>query len=304
MTPAWPGYFADPFVLALPDGSYTAYGSGPPADQVTAGPRIFECLTSPDLTHWQSAGTVLNRLPADAGDEYWAPEVTHRDGAWWMYYSLGHGIHGHHLRVARADNPLGPFTDTATNLTPDESFAIDPHPFRDTDGTWYLYFARDVLDGPRPGTHLAVAPLPEPTRAAAAIPALQPNSDWQIYQRDREMYGQHLDWHTLEGPTVVHRLGSYWMTYSGGAWTGPDYAVSWAMAPHPLGPWQHAPAHTPRLLATTENLTGPGHNSITTSATRDVIAFHAWNADHSRRQLHLNELNWTHSGPSIRQSLD
>lgn len=300
MTAVWPGYFADPFVLRLPDGGYVAYGSGPPADLAPPGPRVFECLISPDLIHWQSVGHVLNRLPAEAGDEYWAPEVAHRDGAWWLYYSVGHGIDGHHLRVARSDNPLGPFTDTGRNLTSSESFAIDAHPFRDPDGDWYLYFARDVLDHPRPGTHLAVAPLEEPTRLGVITPALEPDADWQIYQRNRAMYGRRYDWHTLEGPSIVHRHDRYWMTYSAGAWTGPDYATSWATATHPLGPWTHPAPGSPPLLTTGGTLIGPGHNSLTTAPDgHDVIAFHSWDSQRANRRMHLSRISFEAGRPQV-----
>lgn len=300
MTPVWPGYFADPFVLRLPKGGYVAYGSGPPADSAPPGPRVFECLTSPDLLHWHSAGHVLNRLPPSAGDEYWAPEVAYRDGSWWLYYSVGRGIHGHHLRVARSDSPTGPFTDTGTNLTPHETFAIDAHPYRDTDGSWHLYFARDVLGHPRPGTHLAVAPLDEPTRLGATTPVLAPNADWQLYQRNRTMYGRQYDWHTLEGPSVVHRHGRYWMTYSGGAWTGPDYATSWATAHQPCGPWTHAPVGSQPLLATGGGLIGPGHNSLTVAPSgEDLIAFHSWDPSRTNRRMHLARIRFGADRPRV-----
>lgn len=248
--PVYREYFADPFVLQISDGSYIAYGTGrPPA----VGDAVFEALTSPDLLRWESHGPVLPRLPAALGDEYWAPEVVESDGAWWLYYSVGRGIVGHHVRVARADHPLGPFVDQGVNLTPDESFAIDAHPFRDLDGSWHLFFARDVLDHSRPGTHLAVVPLSAmDATAGPPVAVLEPHADWQIFERARAMYGSTYDWHTLEGPTVVHRAGRYWMTYSGGAWTGDGYAVSWATASDPAGPWSHAPDGAEPLLATND----------------------------------------------------
>ena len=67
--------------------------------------------------------------------------------------------------MAVADSPLGPFRDLGLDLTPDESFAIDAHPFLDDDGRRYLFFARDVLDAERPGTQLAVVPLAVDDRA-------------------------------------------------------------------------------------------------------------------------------------------
>jgi GH43 family beta-xylosidase len=292
------GYFADPFVLRLADGSYVAYGSSGAAANED---RVFEALVSRDLQTWRSHGPVLDRLPESFGNEYWAPEVAETDGAFWMYYSVGHGIRGHHLRVARAASPLGPFSDQGVNLTPHERFAIDAHPYRDADGRWYLFFARDVLESARPGTQLAVVPLRGMT-AVAAEPSvvLEPSADWQIYERSRQLYGSVFDWHTLEGPSVVRRHGRYWMTYSGGAWTGPGYAVSWAVADALLGPWKHAPAGSPPLLRTTDEFLGPGHNSLTvTPQGEDAIAFHSWNADRTARQLHVRRIVFEPDGPRV-----
>jgi GH43 family beta-xylosidase len=297
--PVHDSYFADPFVLQLGDGSYVAYGTGrPPAD----GESVFEALVSTDLVTWQPRGPVMRRLAESFGDEYWAPEVVEADGSWWLYYSVGRGISGHHIRVARSRSPLGPFVDQGLNLTPRERFAIDAHPFQDADGSWYLYFARDVVDDPRPGTQLAVMPLASMTRAAAqATTVLAPNADWQLFERQRSMYGERYDWHTLEGPSVVRRHDLYWLTYSGGAWTGDGYAVSWAVADSPLGPWAHAHESTPPLLATgTHGLIGPGHNSLVTSpAGRDAIAFHAWDAEHDARRMHVHHISFEPEGPWV-----
>lgn len=285
--PVWDGYFADPFVLRLPDGGYVAYGTHPGSE----GDRVFEALRSPDLVHWESAGAVLHRVDDTLGADYWAPEVAHAHSAYWMYYSVGRGIEGHHLRVARSDSPVGPFRDLGVDLTPDELFAIDAHPFQDDDGRWYLFFAHDVLDHERPGTHLAVAPLDEGMTALAGppVPVLAPDADWQLYERDRLIHGRRFDWHTLEGPAVLHRGGQYWLTYSGGAWTGPGYAVGVAAAEHPLGPWSHV--DQPALLKSGGDLRGPGHNSLTVAPDgTDVIAFHSWNTDATARQLHLGAL--------------
>lgn len=285
--PVWPGYFADPFVLRLPDGGYAAYGTRPG----TTGDRVFEVLLSPDLREWRSGGLVLERLPAELGDDYWAPEVAYAHGRFWMYFSVGRGIDGHHLRVAVADAPAGPFRDLGVDLTPEELFAIDAHPFEDDDGTRYLYFARDVLEHERPGTHLAVAPLDAAMTGFAAPPTavLAPDADWQLYERDREIHGRRYDWHTLEGPAVVRRHGRYWLTFSGGAWTGPGYAVGVAVAEHPLGPWRHV--DQPPLLRSGGDLRGPGHDSLTVSpGGEDVIAFHSWDVAGTARRLHLGVL--------------
>jgi len=299
--PAIDAYFADPFVLRLPDATYIAYGSADPAGQGHAQ-LIVEAYNSADLLEWKSVGPVLERGEPALGDAYWAPEVIQDNGAYWMYYSVGHGIRGHHLRVARSESPWGPFHDLGLNLTPNESFAIDPHPFRAEDGTLYLYFARDVLESERPGTHLAVMPMRSPTGPAdPPSVVLAPNADWQIYARQRRIYDSVYDWHTLEGPSVVYRRGKYWMTYSGGAWTGPDYAVSWASAGSPLGPWTPAPTADGRLLQSTAGgLIGPGHNSLTRDFEgKDIIAFHSWDEGAAMRRMHLNFISFEPDGPRV-----
>ncbi len=281
------GYFADPFVLRT-SGGYVAYGTNP---ESSSG-RAFEVLTSTDLTTWTSRGGALVRPSPALGSDFWAPEVAFSKGRWWMYYSVGRGIVGHHLRVAVAEDPLGPFEDLGLNLTLEERFAIDPHPFLDRDGLWYLFYARDVLDASRPGTHLAVAPLLDMTRlGGAGVEVLRPNADWQIYERQRRIHGGTYDWHTLEGPSVVFRSGHYWLTYSGGAWTGEGYAVSWAVADSPSGPWTPAPADAPALLRSSAGLIGPGHNSLTVDASgADVIVFHSWDPTRTRREMHARRI--------------
>jgi arabinan endo-1,5-alpha-L-arabinosidase len=293
--PVHDGYFADPFVLRWRDG-YVAVGTGPTVDG-----RIFPVLTSPDLVHWTSEGGALAPLGTELGTDYWAPEMTLADGRCWLYYSVGHGHAGHHLRVAVADSPLGPFSDCGQNLTPDERFAIDPHPFTDADGSRYLYYARDVLEGPRVGTQLAVAPLVGMTALAGpARQVLAASADWQIFERGRSIYGHVYDWHTLEGPSVREHDGTYYCTYSGGSFLGEGYAVAWARADHPLGPWTEPADGDNRLLATVPgHVRGPGHNSIvTTVGGTDMLVYHAWDETGTKRQMCIDPLEWAGAGPS------
>ncbi len=293
--PVWDGYFADPFVLRWED-RYVAYGTGAPVEG-----RMFPVLTSSDLVSWTPAGGALQPLTAEAGTDYWAPEVVPAEGRWWMYYSVGHGDQGHHLRVASATSPLGPFVDAGVDLTPAERFAIDPHPFRDADGRWYLYYARDVLEGPRVGTHLAVAELTTMTSLdGVGAAALAPSGDWQIFARDRPLYGGVHDWHTLEGPTVRRHDGGYYLLYSGGSYLDESYGVAWARADHPRGPWTEPADGRGRLLRTMPgHVRGPGHNSVVTSpAGTDVLVYHAWDEAMSRRCLCIDALTWTSTGPT------
>jgi arabinan endo-1,5-alpha-L-arabinosidase len=295
--PVHPAYFADPFVLKV-DGEYVGWGTG-----AVVGGRVFEVLRSADLVYWSSVGGALEPLEPELtdrlGSDYWAPEVVPAQGRWWLYYSVGRGDVGHSLRVAVADDVTGPYTDCGVDLTPQERFAIDPHPFVDVDGTHYLFYARDVLDGPRVGTMLAVDVLERMDRLAGRpIPVLAPSGDWQIFRRSRPMYGGVYDWHTLEGPFVRRLENRYVLFYSGGNWEEPTYGVSWAEARHPLGPWWEPPDRQPLLSTVPGRVLGPGHNSLVVGPDgQDVMVYHAWDPGRTARRMCLDPVAWTPQGP-------
>jgi beta-xylosidase len=186
----------------------------------------------------------------------------------------------------------------------DLPFAIDPHPFRDADGQWYLFYARDFLDtkrGVRAGTALMADRLPHPDRVAGhPTVILRARHDWQRFQESRPMYGGVHDWHTLEGPCVTLHRGKYYCFYSGGRWENATYGVDYAVADHVLGPYSDAGNGTgARVLHTSPGIRiGPGHNSIVSDAEgRDYLAFHAWDPGMNARRLFVERLYWTAEGP-------
>lgn len=311
INPVWPGYFADPFVLRWRD-EYFAYGTGETLERAATprgsdGPdeaRAFRILRSRNLARWEPAGAALP-VPAErAGDAFWAPEVAEHAGRFYLYYSSAPPGRDelHRLRVAVAEHPLGPFRDRGLVLPEDLGFCIDASPFRDPrDGAWYLFFARDYFED-RVGTGLAVVRLThDMLRAAdAPRPVLRANADWQIYERNRSLYGRDWDaWHTVEGPCVVEHEGRYHCFYSGGNWQTRDYGVSYAVAPHPFGPWEHAPEPGPVVLRERGGeALGPGHNSHAVAPDGgEWLVYHAWDAERRARRMFLDRLDWTEAGP-------
>ena len=307
-------YFADPFVWR-DRGEYYAIGTGPAEAAGTvaasAQPTVFPLLSSRDLVGWHASGHALVRPAAAFGDTFWAPEIVQADGRWLMYYSVGHGDRRHQLRVAGSDAPLGPYVDCAQLTDPDDvPFAIDPHPFRDDDGRWYLFHARDFLDSVdengepvRPGTALVVQPLESMTRLAAggARTMARARHDWQRFAANRPMYGRVFDWHTLEGPFVVRHEGRYWCLYSGGCWQTSTYGVDFVVADSVLGPWiDGANDEGPRVLRSVpERVLGPGHCSVVPGpdGVRRYLAYHAWGPDRTARRLCIDELHFGVDGP-------
>lgn len=216
-----------------------------------------------------------------------------------MYYAVDM-----RLRVAVSDRPEGPFRDAGRDLFPDEPFSIDASPFRDPrDGKWYLFFAKDFFDE-RVGTGTAVVPLADDMITPAAAPRIvvRASSDWQIFQRNRRWYDRDWEaWHTVEGPFVMERAGQYYCLYSGGCWETSDYGVSYAIANHPLGPWQDDWSRDgPTVLkGVPDRVLGPGHNSVIRGpdGKTDFIVYHAWDPAKTARRLCIDPLVFTDRGP-------
>lgn len=311
--PVFAGYFADPFVWRH-DRDYFAIGTGhtEAAGDVSGPeqqPTVFPLLRSRNLVDWHPAGRALVRPDPALGDTFWAPEVVQSGGLWYLYYSVGHGDQRHQLRVASSQDPLGPYADVTALTSPAEvPFAIDPHPFRDTDGRWYLFHARDFLDlvdergrEVRPGTALVVSTLHGMIALGeTAHVVARARCDWQRFAADRPMYGRAWDWHTLEGPCVVVHDGRYFCLYSGGCWQDTSYGVDYLVAGSVLGPWSDAGAELgPRVLRTVPgHVVGPGHCSVVEAPDRQpYICYHAWDPAETARRFCIDELRFTRHGP-------
>jgi GH43 family beta-xylosidase len=289
--------FPDPFVLRF-NGHYYAYGTGAASDG-----RFFRMLSSRDLVHWEERGGALEPLDLPGAEAYWAPEVACSEGRFFMYYATGREADpDHHLRVAAAEHPLGPWRDCGVNLTPHEIFAIDPHPFRDPrDGQWSLFYARDDLLPPYAGTGLAVDRLLSMDRLEGAPRnVLRPYADWQLFELKRPVkHG--LDWYTVEGPFVVPAESGYCCFFSGGRWENPNYGVGYALAETPQGPWtDDANAAGPQVLTTVPGkVIGPGHNSVVVGPDllTSYIVYHGWDPALTARLLRIDPLTWREGRP-------
>lgn len=300
--PVYPADFPDPFVLRF-NGCYYAYATSPRRAEA-AGQPVFPMLSSRDLVHWECHGEALPAPDLPGIDAYWAPEVAYSNGKFYLYYAAGNDANpNHHLRVAVAEHPLGPWQDSGRNLTPAEIFAIDAHPFRDpVTGRWYLYYARDSVTPPFAGTGLAVDELVTMEELAGSPrEVLRPFADWQVFELQRAIK-QNLDWYTVEGPFVMHKAGRYVCFYSGGRWENPNYGVSFALADGPLGPWvEEAGLTGPPLLRTTATVIGPGHNSVVLGPdlVTDYIVYHGWDLTGTGRFPRIDRLTWNGACPQV-----
>lgn len=316
--PVYPGYFADPFVWRH-TGEYYAIGTGPAeahgqvedaekaSSALLGGYRIFPLLRSDNFVDWNYVSGALVPPDPDLGHTFWAPEIAFHEGVFYLYYSVGHDDKEHQLRVATSTHPLGPYVDTGKSLVNQRvfPFTIDAHAFRDDDGQWYLFYARDFLnvDGEtRAGTALVVDRMLDMTTLEGEPRTVgRARYEWQRFQSNRTMYGDVWDWHTLEGPAVVKHEGRYYCFYSGGRWETDNYGVDYCVADDPLGPWDDSSAESgPRVLRTVpDRVLGPGHNSIVRGPDNetDYMVYHAWDPLRTARRMCIDRLIWTAEGP-------
>lgn len=234
-------HLADPTVFC-DNGTYYLYGTSPVSD------NGFWVYTSTDLQHWSGPAGAVDGY-ALRGNTYgtqgfWAPQVFKKDGRYAMAYTANEQI-----AIAWADSPLGPFVQDEPAMIPAKTKEIDPFVFHDDDGKTYMYHVR--LIG---GNRIYVAEMnddlrsmkEETTRECIAVN----DKGWENTAEGK--------WGVSEGPTVVKLDGTYYMFYSCNDFRSIDYAMGYATAKSPLGPWKkHKKPIVSRHL-TGENGTGHG----------------------------------------------
>jgi GH43 family beta-xylosidase len=292
----------DPFVIKYLD-SFFLYHTGE-----THGRRGVSVHRSQNLVDWEFQGYAVE--PAEAGwawSDLWAPEVVYERGTFYMYVSAtrrrtgppgrwdeeGEGDEaGRRVGIARATSPLGPFVWDPHPLL--ESWAIDGHPFRDDDGSMWLFYSSKSeathLPGAQ-GTGTDCDRLLAPDRLEGRpTPVTYPSQPWE---------GPYRDWYWNEGPYVLKRRGTYFQLYSGGFYRDASYAVGVASAPTPRGPWRKNPDNP--IFSGSGRIVGPGHNSFVYGpdvATRYAV-YHSYLEGEEGRKVCMDRLRWTGDEPRI-----
>ena len=246
---------ADPFVLRV-DGKYYLYP--------TSDTRGYEVFVSDDLVHWERKARVFS--DPRGGD--WAPEVFHNrrgDGKFYLYYTdnMPGEPRGHlhkQIGVAVADSPLGPFTDKGA-LAPE---SIDADLFQDDDGRLYLFYVQ--LAG---GFKIIVQPMADPlTKKGEPKVVIRPTEEWE--KRNGEV---------TEGPFMLKRKGTYYLTYSGTGADSPNYGIGYATSKSPTGPFVKYAGNP--IAHRGGTVLGPGHHCIVEGPDGKLwLVYHQkWNAE-------------------------
>ncbi|MDF3983034.1 glycoside hydrolase family 43 protein [Luteibacter sp. PPL201] len=279
--PVFPGWYADP-EAAIFDQQYWIY----PTTSVRYGEQThFDAFSSPDLVHWTKHADVLDiKAIGWAKKALWAPALVHNAGKYYFFFAANDIQSDNEpggIGVAVADAPGGPFRDLLgkplIGAFHNGAQPIDQFVFHDDDGTWYMIYGG--------WKHANIV------RLKPDFTGVEPMADGTVYKEiTPERY--------VEGPLMFKRDGRYYLMWSEGGWTGPDYSVAYAIADKPTGPFKRIG----KILQQDPAIgTGAGHHSLFHVAADDswYIVYHRHplgDTDGNHRQVAIDRMYFDANG--------
>lgn len=212
------------------------------------GANRFVLYASQDLKHWTRQATVLAKGQDTWGERgFWAPQLLHVGQEYLLTYTASE-----HTALARSGQLSGPFTQEKAAPIDSTAKNIDSFLFQDEDGSWYLYHVRFNR-----GNFIWVAAFDMATgtiRKETLRQCLWPTQAWET----SPAYPSNP---IMEGPTVVKLEGKYYLFYSANHFQSVDYAVGYAVADSPWGPWEKYEGN-PILHRSLVGENGSGHGDL------------------------------------------
>lgn len=238
---------------------------------------FLDAFSSPDLVHWTRHEHVLDVENVSwAAYAVWAPSAIEHKGKYYLFFGANDIKSNAQLGgigVAVSDRPEGPFKDALgkplVGQIHNGAQPIDQMVFRDDDGQIYMYYGG--------WKHLNVVKL------APDLLSVVPFADGVTY---REITP---DPAYVEGSFMAKRKGMYYLMWSEGDWTGPDYRVAYAMSASPMGPFKRIGT----ILEQDDKIArGAGHHSVV-----NIPGTDDWYIVYHRRPL--NEQDGNHREMAI-----
>ena len=279
--PILPGWYADPeaHVFAGEYWIYPTYSA--PYEQQT----FMDAFSSRDLVTWKKHERVLDIANVKwAKRAVWAPSVVEKDGAYYLFFGANDIQNDQQpggIGVARSGRPAGPFQDLLGRPLIDRfhngAQPIDQFVFKDRDGAWYIAYG-----GWR---HCNIARLKDD------FTGFVPFADGTTF---KEITPQGY----VEGAYMLLKDGKYYFMWSEGGWTGPSYAVAYAVGQTPFGPFERVG----KILQQDPSVaTGAGHHSVLQSprSGKWYIVYHRrplGEKDRNHRVVCIDELRFDEKG--------
>ena len=282
--------FGDPYLLHASDGRYYMYG--------TSMEDGFEAFVSDDLLSWEPCGQVYKGGSEGQWNEdcFWAPEVYERDGRYYMFFSANYReyptdeVENFKIGVAVSDSPAGPFMDLMDRpvFNPDYPIIDANVYFDDAHGRCYLYFSRCCYK------HPVESEIADSLHSIGGFQAIEESwvygvemkpdfsgiigeprlllapptrlDDAQAEWESRSATHGEVNRRWTEGSYLFREGDTYYIMYSANSYAGKYYAVGYATAKSPLGPFTKA-ANNPVLQENVSQggtVMGTGHNMVIT----------------------------------------
>ncbi|KAI1264274.1 carbohydrate-binding module family 66 protein [Xylariaceae sp. FL1019] len=240
------GWYADPDSEYY-DGKYWVF---PTASYDYDEQTYLDAFSSTDLINWEKHPNVLTTSDVSwATRAVWAPAPISRNGKYYLYFAANdiqegepeEGLIGG-IGVGVADKPEGPYIDAIGRPLIGEYFngaqPIDQDVFIDDDGQAYIFYGGH--------SHCNMAKLNEDMISIGEF-----SNGSSYVEITPENY--------VEGPQMLKRNGKYYLFWSEGTWTGPDYSVSYAMSDSITGPFKKVAKILEQDSAVAK---GSGHNGV------------------------------------------
>jgi len=279
--PILPGWYADPEVHIF-NHEYWIYPTySAPYDQ-----QVFlDAFSSKDLVTWQKHSHVL-----DISNVYWAkravwaPSIVEKGGWYYLFFGANdiqndQQVGG--IGVARSRHPEGPFTDYLGRPLIDKfhngAQPIDQNVFRDADGTYYIVYGG--------WGHCNIAKLNKDFTGLTPFP-------------DGTLFKEITPKGYVEGAFMLITNGKYYFMWSEGGWTGPNYAVAYAVGSTPFGPFERIG----KILEQNPSVaTGAGHHSVlhVPGSRKWYIVYHRrplGETDRNHRVVCIDEMKFDEKG--------
>lgn len=254
--PVLKGWYADPEAVIF-NNQYWIF---PTWSDVYEKQVFFDAFSSNNLVHWNKHERILDTASVKwAKRAMWAPAIIEKDNKYFLFFGANDIQSDNEyggIGVAIADKPEGPYKDYLGKPLIDRFYngaqPIDQYVFRDKDGAYYI-----IYGGWR---HCNIARLKDDFTSIVPM-------------KDGVMFKEITPDKYVEGPCMFIRNNKYYFMWSEGGWTGPDYAVAYAVADSPFGPFKRAG----KILQQDSTVArGAGHHSVIHNAATDkwYIVYH------------------------------
>lgn len=241
----------------------------------------FTVYESTNLINWTPTDSIPNLSIGETvfgSHGFWAPQFFPYHEKIRMLYTANEQV-----AIASADSIDGRYYGNRLPIDPSEK-NIDPFLFKDDDGKCYLYHVRF-----NNGNYIWVGEYDLENNV------IIPGTLKQVLDNDQswENTGAFESVPIMEGPTVIKIKDVYYLFYSANHFMSPDYAVGYATAKSPAGPWIKNPDN-PIIHRNIVRENGAGHGDVFIDNNREYrYVYHVHNSDSvvSPRRTRILSLN-------------